>query len=183
LRTCEPVEMSELIWVGDGTGVGDGLGDGAGDWARAVEAIAASDIASAKQQAMGLASLRRPAPVPPIRDGPNKPRINAISEGAKPAMRKIVVQSCRFAPSSGRGSIVVGLPPKVIAVQCAPTATGDFSRFGRRGDFSSRARGLLMGQFRVAIAAAIGIWPLDCAFREDSEILQTTGSPFVAWHA
>jgi hypothetical protein len=39
---------------------------------------------------MALASQRRPALVPPIRDGRNKPRINAISERANPTMRKIL---------------------------------------------------------------------------------------------
>src|SRR6476469_2361501 len=55
-----------------------------------------------------------------------------------------------------------------------------------RTDFAKLARGLLSRNFRVAIPATIGSRPFDCAFREleisDSEIEQTTGSPFVAWH-
>src|ERR1700732_4678867 len=54
-------------------------------------------------------------------------------------------------------------------------------------DFLDRAKRLLTCNFRVAISVAIGFWPFGCAFRDfeisGSEIRQTTGSPFVAWHA
>jgi hypothetical protein len=54
---------------------------------------------------------------------------------------------------------IVPLPPQVV-----------LRRFDPRRDFLSRAKSLLRGHFRVAISVTIGIWPLDCAFREDSEI-------------
>jgi hypothetical protein len=56
-----------------------------------------------------------------------------------------------------------------------------------RSDFAKPAGGLLTRKFRVAITGTIGLWPFGCAFRDfetqDSEIEQTSGSPFVAWHA
>src|SRR5262249_10593773 len=84
LSTCDPVEISELIWVGVGTGVGDGVGVGVGDglgegdWASAGTDPAATESASAKAATTARASLE-PATRLPACDGRNKQRMDAIS--------------------------------------------------------------------------------------------------------
>jgi CspA family cold shock protein len=70
----------------------------------------------------------------------------------------------------------------VIAAHCAPAATGDWARIWGRDGFPKVHQKLAKIRISCCNPFTIGIWPFDCAFREDSEIQQTTGSPFVAWH-
>jgi len=85
---------------------------------------------------MALAGLRRPALVPPIRDGRNKPRINAISERAKPTMRKSLFNHADLprvpaggqslsAPRQGGLQPIVPPPPQGIL---RDSATGAISQ-------------------------------------------------------
>jgi hypothetical protein len=59
--------------------------------------------------------------------------MNAILEAALAGeARKISIGSSRFAPSSLKGSIGLGLTLRAIGSHCAPAATG-----GERGDSAS----------------------------------------------
>jgi hypothetical protein len=187
--TVDPAETSELIWVlvgvGTGVGVGVGVGVGLGDGDGAVAANAAGakaiDNAHARQSAATAASQRRDG-VPLTCDGRIEQRMDAkFRNGDEPKSR----QKCLFEHAD--------LPSVPMEGQsrcshhggyCAPLCPCRHRSirqgFAHQDDFSSRARSLLRDHFRVAIPVTIGIWPLDCAFREDSEIQQTTESPFVA---
>ena len=75
-------------------------------------------------------------------------------------------------------------PGKGIASDCGSAATGRKLRTGTPVGLLKFARGLLTGDFHVAISDTIGIGRSTVRFATlNSRLEQTTGGPFVAWHA
>jgi len=175
--------MSELISVGVGDGVGDGVGVGVGvgvgDCADAGEETAAS--ASANVTAIANASLRTSL-ISPDCDGCSEQRMNAISDQPAPDKRENHCSIVRFAPSCSGRSIAHGSAVRGITADCASNATVRFAANQQSARFPERTQKLANLPISCCNPCHNRNWPFDCAFREDTEIEQTLGSPFVAWH-
>ena len=89
----------------------------------------------------------------------------------------------RFVLNCHEGSTVWQVIAWAIAPDCGSAATG---RKLQRDIFDAvlkLAYGLLARDFRVGISHTIGIGRSAVRFATDSRLEQTSGSPFVTWHA
>jgi hypothetical protein len=83
-----------------------------------------------------------------------------------------------------RGSTGGHAIAEAFAPDCGSAATGRKLRVEAPGPLLKSARGLLTGDFHVAISDTIGIGRSTVRFATLTlKIEQTSGSPFVAWHA
>jgi hypothetical protein len=141
--------------------------------------MAASD--SAKAAATQTASLRTSL-ISPDCDGCSEQRLNAIVPTSQPDKRENHCSNARFAPSCGGRSIAHGSAARGIAADCARNATVRFVANRSSAQFSERHQKLAKPPISCCNPFTIGIGRTTVRFAK-TEIEQTLGSPFVAWHA
>jgi hypothetical protein len=180
-----------LVDVGIGIGVGDGVGVGVGDGegvGLCAKPGVAADIITTSANATAIAVMIRRKPASPIvcrvlaGCEVQHMTINPKAKWWHAKMQHGLRRMRRFVPNCHGGSTVRHVITAAFAPDCASAATGRKLHVDVPGPILKSARGLLTRDFHVAISDTIGIGRSAVRFAT-LRLEQTSGSPFVAWHA